>query len=308
MVGCGSGPITKPEAGEIGVVRNGGPLDNRNIKKTVPNGAGTTWSGLFSTTHYYPVSSQQRFIKASSDKGSDTSPITVPTKDGVEVTIEGTFYLNTVFDNSPAGLEALRAFDTQFSTRTFGESDLHPYDGREGFSDFLTYNVIPSVRNNLRQTIGNINCYELVSSCALVQNQSAEQQQLALGRESRVEEVEKAVQEALGGALASTLGRKYFANIKFSLSAVILPAKVQEAITNTQASFALVTEADAKQRAAVIDATTKRRVAVIEAQANREKQKGYTSCRACAQQDILKAIPGNVTTYAPGGAFAVTGR
>lgn len=288
---------TKPEAGQIGVVRNGGPLDNKNIRGTVKNGSGLQWNGFWSTTHYYPVSSQQRFIKVSGDDGSDTPPITVPTKDGVEVTITGTFYLNTVFDNSSAGLQALKDFDTQFSTRTFGKEDRHPYDGREGFSDFLTYNVIPSVRNNLRQTIGGINCYELVSSCALVQNQSAEQQKMALGRESRVQEVEKAVQDALTIDLEKTLKRRYFANIQFSLSGVYLPETVQNAISEAQASFALVSKADAEKRAAK-----------IQAEANVEKQKGYNACRACAQQDILKSIPGNVTTYAPGGAFAVTGR
>lgn len=293
----GRGPTTKPEAGQIGVIRNGGPFDNRNIRGIVRAGSGLTWSGLYSTTHYYPVSSQQRFIKLSDDATADGPAVTVPTKDGVEVTIQGTFYMNTAFDNSPGGLAAMQSFDTQFSTRTFGVEDLHPYDGRAGFSAFLTANVIPSVRNNLRQVISGVSCYQLVSSCALVQNQSAEQQRNALSATTKIPEIEEAVQKGLDTDLSSTLGRPYFRNIKFSLSSVALPAKVQQAIESAQASFALVSKADAEKRAAK-----------IEAQANLERQRGYNSCRACAQQDILKAIPENVTTYAPGGAFAVTGR
>lgn len=293
----GRGPTTKPEAGQIGVIRNGGPFDNRNIRGIVRAGSGLTWSGLYSTTHYYPVSSQQRFIKLSDDAGADGPAVTVPTKDGVEVTIQGTFYMNTVFENSPDGIAAMRSFDTQFSTRTFGVEDLHPYDGRVGFSAFLTANVIPSVRNNLRQVISGVSCYQLVSSCALVQNQSAEQQQNALQGTTKIPVIEESVQQGLEEDLRSTLGRAYFRNIKFSLSSVTLPAKVQQAIESAQASFALVSKADAEKRAAK-----------IEAQANLERQRGYNSCRACAQQDILKAIPENVTTYAPGGAFAVTGR
>jgi regulator of protease activity HflC (stomatin/prohibitin superfamily) len=145
--------------------------------------------------------------------------------------------------------------------------------------------------------ISGVSCYQLVSSCALVQNQSAEQQQNALSGTTKIPEIEEAVQKGLDADLSSTLGRPYFRNIKFSLSSVTLPAKVQQAIESAQASFALVSKADAEKRAAK-----------IEAQANLERQRGYNSCRACAQQDILRAIPENVTTYAPGGAFAVTGR
>jgi hypothetical protein len=291
------GSWTKPEAGQIGVIRNGGPFDNRNIRGIVRAGSGLTWSGLYSTTHYYPVSSQQRFIKLSEDPGADGPAVTVPTKDGVEVTITGTFYMNTAFENSPEGLSAMKSFDTQFSTRTFGDEDLHPYDGRSGFSAFLTANVIPSVRNNLRQVISGVSCYQLVSSCALVQNQSAEQQQTALTGTTKIPAIEDAVQKGLEVDLASTLGRPYFRNIKFSLTTVSLPEKVLNAIETAQASFALVSKADAEKRAAK-----------IEAQANLERQRGYNSCRSCAQQDILRAIPENVTTYAPGGAFAVTGK
>src|SRR5215212_1224516 len=88
LTGC----YTKPQAGEIGVVRNGGPLDNHNIRQVVPNGAGNTWNGWWSTTHYYPVSSQQRYFRfATCDggkcDGADALAITVPTSDGVDVTI-----------------------------------------------------------------------------------------------------------------------------------------------------------------------------------------------------------------------------
>ena len=297
IASLGHGPTTKPEAGQIGVIRNGGPFDNRNIRGVVKSGSGLTWSGLYSTTHYYPVGSQQRFIKISDESESDAPLITVPTKDGVEVTIQGTFYLNTVFDNSPGGLEAMRDFDTQFSTRTFGNADLHPYDGRQGFSAFLNANVIPSVRGNLRQVVGGIYCYQLVSSCALVQNQTAENQQRSESNNTTIKEIEKTVQDGLKVDLTATLGETYFTNVKFSLTSVTLPQQVQTAIESAQASFALVSKADAEKRAAK-----------IQAQANLEKQRGYNSCRACAQQDILKAIPSTVTTYAPGGAFAVSAK
>lgn len=91
-----TGCYTTPQAGEIGVVRNGGPFDNHNIRQIVDNGSGNTWPGWYSSTHYYPVDTQQRFFKmetcAGNDggvcRGADAPAVTVPTSDGVEVRIE----------------------------------------------------------------------------------------------------------------------------------------------------------------------------------------------------------------------------
>jgi hypothetical protein len=46
--------------------------------------------------------------------------------------------------------------------------------------------------------------------------------------------------------------------------------------------------------------------AKADADANAQRQRGYQDCPACAQIDTLKAIPPNVTTFAPGSGFAVT--
>ena len=295
--------ITTPNAGEIGVVRNGGPLDNHKIRQIVPNGAGNTWAGWFSDVHYYPVTDQQRFFKMESCfdasgqefpcKGADSVAITVPTADGVDVSIEGIFYLNTVFANGPVtidvagrrgiinGRESLKAFDTQFATRTFDSK--HAYEGTEGWSAFLGAIVEPIVANNLRETIAGVTCAELVSSCALVQNrgQAVDTSQLQSKNNSRnVARIQNAVQTNLALDLRSTLGRDYFTNIKFNVKAVKLPEKVQDAIDTAQAAFADVSQAQAKVRSAELDA-----------QANRTREDGYRNCPTCARIDALKALP-----------------
>src|SRR4051794_32348862 len=208
--------FTKPEAGEIGVVRNGGPLDNHNIRQVVPNGAGNTWTGWWSTTHYYPVDTQQRYFRFATCEGgacpgADALAITVPTSDGVDVTIEGTFYLNTVFDDTPQGGASLKAFDTQFATRTFDGK--HAYDGNQGWSAFLGAIVEPIVVNNSREVVSGVSCADLVSSCALVQNQgqSANEQVQAKvkgnANQSNVARVQEAVEKGLARDLEGTLGR-----------------------------------------------------------------------------------------------------
>jgi hypothetical protein len=296
-----SGCMTTPNAGEIGVVRNGGPLDNHNIRQVIPNGSGNTTNGLFSDTHYYPVDSQQRFFKMERCYGNDgcdadAAAVTVPTSDGVEVTIEGTFYLNTVFNNAKGGMDAVKAFDTQFATRTFGDA-LHAYDGNDGWSAFLGAIVEPIVVNNLRETVAGVQCAELVSSCALVQNQTGDASQaakLVTGKNNaaNVARVQNAVSQGLAADLDSTLKRRYFGNIAFKLNRVVLPAKVQEAINDAQSAFAQVSQAQARVRSAQADA-----------EANAQRQAGYLKCPTCARIDAIKALPRGLTAL--GGDFAL---
>lgn len=277
-----SGCFSKPNAGEIGVVRNGGPLDNKNIRGTIENGSGLAWTGMFSTVHYYPVDSQQRFFRMATCSGApcpgaDGLAVTVPTSDGVEVTIEGTFYLNTVFNNSADGLKALKAFDTQFATRTFQGS--HAYEGTVGWEKFLAAIVEPIVVNNLRETIAGVPCADLIASCSLVQNGGG--RVVVRGdTQSNVTKIQKAVQDGLAEDLDETLRQRYFGNVQFRLSRVVLPDQIQAAINEAQSAFAQVSQAQAKVQSAK-----------AEAQANRERQRGYNACPACQRIDLVKALP-----------------
>lgn len=321
VTGCAS----TPNSGETGVVRNGKAwynpfdwFDNHKIRGVIPNGAGNTWTGMGSSVHYYPVSTQQRFFRLASCvdggeivpcKGADGTAITVPTSDGVEVTISGTFFFNTAFDGTNHGENLLKDFDTQYSTRTFNGT--HPYEGNEGWSNFLEVNVEPTIVNNMRQVVSGITCAELVSSCALVQNSGAQSakdaqakaKELATGKvnQNNVQKVQDAIigdaqgNNGLKADLKSTLGQDYFKNIKFNLTTVRLPNTVQNAIDEAQAAFASVSKSQAKVAQATADA-----------EANRQRQAGYAACPACVQIDILKAIPPSVTTFAPGAGFAVT--
>lgn len=323
FIGTCSGGWAKPGPGEISVVRNGGPFDNHRIRQIIPNGSGNTWTGLFSSTHKYPVESQQRFFRMETCysggepepcEGADTLAVTVPTADGVNVTIEGTFYLNTVFGDprydptdtkcptkvgGGTGDCVLKAFDTQFGTRTFGGK--HPYDGLAGMEKFLAANAQPVVVNNLRATIATVTCADLVSSCALVQNQgdiatkTIQRKAQDGANQANIASIERSVEEGLDRDLIDTLGSgttRYFKNIKFSLQRVELPARVQEAVDAAQSSFAAVSQAQAKLQSAD-----------LEAQANERRQAGYDHCPACARIDAIRALPPGLTAL--GGNFAV---
>jgi len=138
--GIGLGVVTsgyqKTNGGEVGVVRNGGPLDNNRIRQVIEPASSLTWTGAFSTTHPYPA--QQRFytITADQTRGDRTGVdvVRIPTSDGVDVGIEGTIYFTLTLDHA-----SLRTFDDKFGTCSFRGSDgtnRHAYDGDDGWSTF----------------------------------------------------------------------------------------------------------------------------------------------------------------------------
>lgn len=299
-----------PQAGTVAVVRNGSDaawvfdwFDNHKIKGVIQEGAGSTWKGLGSEVHPYPAASQQRYFRLQTChgdngeepcNGADDVAITVPSSDGVQVGIEGNFYLNTTFNNSTEGLDSLKKFDTQFGTRLFTGPDgksHHAWEGVEGWKAALAVLVEPIVANNLREVVASVSCAQLVSSCALVQN-SGGNTVVALGHTNNlnnVNYVQEKINKGLQTDLNGTLGGEYFAKVQFRLTHVDLPPKVENAIDEAQASFAQVSNAQASVKKAH-----------LESQANEERQNGYNRCPTCAVIDQIKAIPDSITVWAPG--------
>lgn len=291
----GAGCYDTPDGGEIGVVRNGGPFDDKNIRQVVDQGSGNTWVGWFSETHFYPAADQQRLYKFDSTEDADAGPVTVFTRDGVKVTLTGTFYLNTAFDNSKSGQALLEKFDTAFGTRGFGPEDLKPWE-EGGWSDFLNAVLQPVIDSNIREVIATFDCEQLVSSCALVQRDGAlgasEQATTEKNNASNVEQIQTALNENLDQEITAKLKQPYFGDIRFSLGSVKPNQTVQAAIDDAQAEFAKVSKAQARVESAKKDR-----------EANTIRQKGYNACSSCAKQDELKSLPDGL--QALGGDVAV---
>ncbi|WP_037600916.1 SPFH domain-containing protein [Streptacidiphilus rugosus] len=293
-----SDAFDRTDGGQVAVVRNGGPFDDRNIRQVIQPASGLTWIGWYSESHKYP--SQQRFYTITADpKGGDRPGVDVvhtPSADGVNMGIEGTLYFSLNTDD-----KTLRDFDTKFGTRTFTAANgnaYHAYDGDAGWSAFLDQIIRPVIDNDLREQIGNFRCAELVSSCALVQNggsSPASTGGTGTNNNSNIAAVQNAINTSLAQDLQSTLGDKFLVDLRFNLVRVTLPDNVQSAVDQAQAAFAAVSEAQAKVAQAK-----------AEAQANLIRQQGYAACPACATIDEMKAIPPTVTTFAPGSGFAVT--
>jgi hypothetical protein len=286
-----AGTWVSPSAQTIYVVRNGGPFDNHNIRQVIVPGSGWTWTGIKSSAHSYPDSTQQRYYTITSDPSRGDRPgvdvVTVPTIDGVQVGMEGTFYLKTAFDSSKHGIKLVRAFDDQFGTRTFpvaGTKDAkHPWSGSTGWEAFLDAVVRPVIDNELRIAIGQFKCSELLSSCALVQGTShgkaVDLVSAGTQNQSNIQAVQKSINQGLADDLKATLGRYFFTSIQFRLGKPDLPGQIQNAIDDYQA-----------QKVKNNTAALKVQQAEQEATANEKRTASYQKCPICGQIDQIAAL------------------
>jgi regulator of protease activity HflC (stomatin/prohibitin superfamily) len=283
--------------GEVAVVRNGGPWDDREIRQVIPPASGFRWAGWWSSAHRYPA--QQRVYTITSDpkraSQAGTDVVTVPTSDGVEIGVEGTLYFRLTTDE-----ETLRAFDTRYGNRTYLAADggtYLPYDGDKGWTAFFVQVVRPVVYNTLRAQLGAVRCADLIPTCAFVQQgANGAQATFAAGNSTAVlAEAESDINARLVAAVRATLGDDYFTGFTFSLVRLTLPDKVRASVEAAQAAFAGVATSQAARAQAQADAD-----------ANRARQAGYAACPTCAEIDKVKALPQGLTVYAPGGNTGVS--
>jgi regulator of protease activity HflC (stomatin/prohibitin superfamily) len=283
--------FVKTDGGHLAVVRDGGLFDTNKVQQVIQPSSSRTYVGLWSEVHEYP--SNQRFFKVAGAADADTNEtINVPTRDGVQVGIEGTFYFEINRD-SPV----MTDFDNAYGTRTYpvpGGSPVHAYDGDAGWSAFLAATLGNVVQNVMRREIGSVQCADLVASCALAQNSAASAPGSNQAGNDTIQRVQDAVNSGFASDVSSVLGGPYLTKVTFNLSKVDLPENVQNAINDAQAAFAGVTKSQAALKQAQIDAQT-----------NEARQQGYNACPVCGQIDLMKAIPPNVQVYAPGANTAV---
>lgn len=290
----------KTDGGEVAVVRNGGWFDDNQIRQVIQPGSGLTWIGMWSKAHRYPA--QQRYYTMTADPDRGGRPgidlARSPSSDGVEMGIEATMYFTLNLDP-----QVLRTFDEKYGTRQFRydkDQLLYAWDGVDGWNAFFDGAVRPVIDNALRFQLSTVSCAELVSSCALVQfgasgtTPPTTVPTAGNDNNANISKIEAALNTSLAADIERNLGGPFLQGIKFNLVRVTLPGPVQEAVTKAQAAFAAVSEAQARVAQAQ-----------AEADANKKRQEGYNACPACAQIDMIKALPPGVTTYAPGGGVAV---
>jgi regulator of protease activity HflC (stomatin/prohibitin superfamily) len=301
LIGAANG-FTSTDAGFVAVVRDGGPMDDSAIRTVLDPATGPTWTGLWSTAHPYPA--QQRIYTITSDPkratGLGVDHVVVPSGDGVDVGVEGTLYYAV-----NRGHDTLKAFDDRYGNRTYlGEGDdrLYAWEGDEGWAAFFAQAVRPVIYNTLRVQIGSLRCAELVPTCALLDGAATP----ALGTgNANLARVQQGVNASLEREIQTMLGGPYLTTFRFNLVRLTLPQEIQNSVAAAQGAQAAIRQAEAKTEQAKVEGEAAVVRAKAEAKANKARQQGYKSCRACIEIDKITALPNGITVYAPGNPAAV---
>lgn len=293
IVGVSGVKVARGNVGQVGVVRNGGPLDTRTIRQIIMPGQGLTYIGLFSQSpHEYPASRVTLKYTVTGratprpQPGVDT--IILPTKDGVQVGIDAAAFFRFIGESNIAVLEK---FDLAPGTRRFSTPDgrrLYPWQGDDGFNAMLDSLLRPVLENDLRKEIGRFDCAALVSSCSLVQSADVRKSS-APG--ASIARIERRVNHSLERDLERALGERYFWDFRFRVDQVRLPANVQKAVDDAQAQFAAVNSARAQLKQAR-----------YRARGNRLLGDSYNRSPGLATIEAMKAIPkGSTVILSTGG-------
>jgi regulator of protease activity HflC (stomatin/prohibitin superfamily) len=296
LIGISGLKFVRQPLGYVGVVRNGGPLDDRKVRQILQPGERLTFTGLFSQApHNYPSVRSLRTYTITSDAARGSRPgvdvVSVPTADGVQVGLEASVYMRFVGESDPA---ALTRFDSTVGTRKFalpsGE-ERYAWEGSDGFAAMLDTVFRPILDNALRREVGDFDCAQIIASCALVRPSKHAQ----LGSGSAIRAIEARIDRSLADDLMSTIGQPYFRNLRFRLVRVTLPEAVQKAIDEAQAEYANVSRDKARVRQARY-------------QARRTRMLGssYQDNPALATIDAVRAAPAGSTVIVNAGNSSKT--
>jgi SPFH domain / Band 7 family len=276
--------------GYIGVVRNGGPLDNRSVRQILLPGQRLTFTGWFSQKpHEYPSATALRTLAVTGDPRAGartgTDVITVPTRDGVQVGLDGTLFFRFIGERDIA---LTSRFDVTIGSRRFpnaGGKELYPWQGEEGFAAAVSGLLGPNLENNLRREVGAFDCAQLVASCSIVHRARRGAGARVVGdTNTNLAAIQSTINRTLEYDAAQTLGRHYFFDMHFVLSRVTLPGNVQSAVDDAQAQYAGVSRA----RATAKQARYRAKALALLAHA-------YNSSPGLARVEALKAVPRGAT-------------
>jgi hypothetical protein len=281
------------------VIRNGAPWSNRAIHMIINPGDGPKWAGWFSQTpREYPASQVAHTYTITTDpkRGARTGAdvITVPTRDGVQIGLEGTTFYHFTGERDHA---ALRTFDRSIGTRTFPDNDgrqVYPWQGDHGWDAMIDSLFRPVLENIIRGELGQFQCAQLVPSCVLIHRADPVKAPLTDNApRTNIARVERSINLSLATDLSQTLSGNYFWRIHFRIARVTLPDNVQAAINVAQASYA-----------GVADAKAKARQVRYQNRANRLLAETYNKSPALAKVEQLKAIPKGSTVILAGSGNA----
>ena len=289
--GCASVSSFKGvESSEVCIVKQGGPLDGRDVKEVRQPAEGPKFIGPFNSQHCFP-SNERSYTFSTNAEEADAKAVDVfhtPTVDAVEVYIAGQARFRLTTD--PALVEK---FYRSYGNRTYDGKNA--YDGGDGWSNFLEQVFRPQLQNALRDAIGTYKCVELKNTCQYVQNTEAvtEGKVEEVNSSQNLAEVEKQVAEQLNTNIKNSLGEPYFEAVRFNITGVEFDDSVEQQVIEAQTKRTEVANARLEAQRATEEAQGRTAVAKENAKAIKVKASSYKSNPAQADIDKLHALCGD---------------
>lgn len=303
------------DSGEIAFVREGGPFDGRNVTEVRQPGSGPKAIGAFNKQDSLPVTER--------DLTDEVENITVPSRDGVDIVVNGQSLFRLTTDTKLA-----KEFYLKYGRRKWDNEDL---SSEEGWSAFLRVRLIPILQDTLRQTIGNYDCVQLKNTCVYVleadklTDAEGGQQVQQKAKEVNNTQVIQAAQDAittllqakliegLGGGTVkrdatgkiTTVEGGYFEGVRFQNLKPDFTEAIAKRVQEAQGKRAEVATTKLEAQRVVEEGIGKRRAKQEEAQGLNAYAKALKD-RGVAQVEKLKALCGVNADGTPKGCQNLT--
>lgn len=280
---AGSYKATDP--GEVCVVTQGGLFDGKKINEVRQPGEGRKFIGVYNKQTCLPTTDR--------DTSSllDTSQTEFPTRDGVQVIVDGQGLFQLTTDP-----KLVERFYNTYGRRNWNGK---PISDPKGLTAFFQTRLAPAVADATREVVGGYDCIQLNNLCQYVtspdqavqgQTKKVEtSQNLSIAGDKLAKEIDVRLKAAFNG-------NAYFENIRYQNLRIRFEDQVNSEIQNAQATRTKTANArlEAEQnRQTAIGAAN---VAIAKADGARKaafaQQKAYEQNPTQKQIDKIKAFCG----------------
>jgi regulator of protease activity HflC (stomatin/prohibitin superfamily) len=316
------------DPGHVAIVKEGGPFDGRSLKEVRQPGSSAKPIGAFN--HQYELPTTQR------DLTDEVGRIVVPTRDGVNVVIDGQALFQLKLDATADPKKNLDVkFFQDFGLRTWEGGHLYNDDG---WNAFLKIRLVPILYQSIRDTIGQYDCTQLNNTCVYVLNADAilassntstssgkdtgktpdvTDQAKQVNTTQNLTAAQDAITKAFQQGLKDGLGGDYFEGIRFQNLRVTFEPDIAAKIRAAQGARAGVATARLNAQKVAADAKGKADAVVASADGERDANKAradgvkaladaYRRNPAQAQIEKIKALCGVDSDGTPQGCSNLT--
>jgi regulator of protease activity HflC (stomatin/prohibitin superfamily) len=289
------------DAGHVAIIKQGGPFDGRSLSEVRQPGSGASAIGAFNHQYNLPVTQR--------DLTDEVGKIVVPTRDGVNVVIDGQALFQLKVDGTEDPSKNLDVkFFKNFGLRKWNGDDI-TNDG--GWNSFLKIRLVPILYQSVRDTIGQYDCTQLNNTCVYVLNADAilastntdanakpdaktktpdvSDQAKQVNTTQNLTAAQDAITKAFAQGLKDGLGDDYFEGIRFQNLRVTFEPDIQAKITAAQGARAGVATARLNAQKVAADAKGKADAVVASADGERDANKA----RAEGVQALARAYRNN---------------